>query len=696
MYDFAGLNRTLLGTAESVLRKWFPAGEVKGREYVVGDIYGTAGHSLSINMDTGVWKDFSDGPGGRDFISLYAAANGLEQGEAFKVLSNDHMTGAPADFTKVKIDLKPKSQKEFIRPPAEAPAPTWKGKPAAVYEYRDADGLLYYIGRFERPNGKKEFLPMTWNGSGWSMSAPPVPRPLYGLQKLAKRTTQPVILTEGEKAADALQDALGDDYIVMTWPNGAEAVDKADWSALDDLEVVMWPDADEPGAKAAELVVSARGNSVTRVIDVSQLPDKYDAADAVADGWTADTLIKFISKAKTPIQPSIGYTFSEVASTALVMPPYVLKGIISVGELAFMFGESGCMKSFVASDMVFHMAMGYDWHGHRCRGQHGVLVVLGEGQAGYRKRMKALSIHYQTSAAPIYVWPEPVSLIDSPAILAKCISEAELAVGIKTDVVLLDTFSLMMGSGEESQNSDVSMALSNVRKHAGGRTIIFIHHTGHGDKSRERGAYQIRANADVRILVSRDRDNKGEVITISNEKQKDDVAFEQIHLTYKVIPVGVDDDGDQVNSLVMQASEALPDSVGNVDIVPMMASTVKPDVLKFINWVNESGNWIGIDRQGPASNNIWKKHWRDQAKYPKALTTGNQQQNLKIAHMAVEDLIKDGLLVLNKFIPGNKKLTGRDRDDYVNGLQLTEEGLKALPEDTEKALQSAAYRAAKG
>jgi putative DNA primase/helicase len=83
------------------------------------------------------------------------------------------------------------------------------GKPAATWCYRGVGGgILGYVSRFETADGKV-FRPLTyarpdaggkaqWRWESWSL-----PRPLYGLYGLAQRPDARVLVTEGEKAADA-------------------------------------------------------------------------------------------------------------------------------------------------------------------------------------------------------------------------------------------------------------------------------------------------------------------------------------------------------------------------------------------------------------------------------------------------------------------------------------------------------------
>ena len=80
--SFDEVNAAALAAYPGLLQQWFPLGRRQGQEFVVGNLQGDAGESLSINIKSGVWKDFADGHGGGDPISLYATINGLKQGEA--------------------------------------------------------------------------------------------------------------------------------------------------------------------------------------------------------------------------------------------------------------------------------------------------------------------------------------------------------------------------------------------------------------------------------------------------------------------------------------------------------------------------------------------------------------------------------------------------------------------------------------
>ena len=185
------------------------------------------------------------------------------------------------------------------------------GTPRAAWTYRDQTGdLLGYVFRFEDKDGAKSFRPLclyeqesqlVWRWQAW-----PAPRPLYGLDRLAAHAEAPVIITEGEKAADAAQRLLPGSVLV-TSPNGSKSADKADWTSLKDRTVIIWPDADDAGRSYAETVATLAMDAGTKSVSVAEPPSDvaagWDAADAEADGYSQARALELIRTAKPFVKP---------------------------------------------------------------------------------------------------------------------------------------------------------------------------------------------------------------------------------------------------------------------------------------------------------------------------------------------------------------------------------------------------------
>lgn len=352
--DFDAICRALLSQAETLVPQWLPNGRRRGHEWVCGDLSGAEGSSCSVNLRTGAWADFSGDDRGGDLLSLYAAKHGISQSAAARelmpMLGMVAHDGAPA----------PARQAVVVQPPAPArPEPEWtavhpvpdeapdyrkhwghyaRGVPKLHWAYFDQQQrLLGVVCRFEASDGSKDVQPLSWcvSASGkaeWRYKAFAEPRPLYGLDRLpeaAHQATAPaerplVILVEGEKCADALYVALDTGMPVLSWPGGAKAVRKVDFSPLRHCRVLTWADADaktdkasgallplkdQPGMAAmlaAETALKALGVPV-RHVDIGapgERPDGWDCADAVEEGWDRAQILAFIARLLPQPQPT--------------------------------------------------------------------------------------------------------------------------------------------------------------------------------------------------------------------------------------------------------------------------------------------------------------------------------------------------------------------------------------------------------
>lgn len=142
--------------------------------------------------------------------------------------------------------------------PEDAPRPNYERllgwPPTEMHVYLDAEAQPLFLVARRDHQGSKDIRPLTlWRladgTTAWKLRAPPEPRPLYGLDRLAARPDAPVLLVEGEKTAIAAARRFPS-FVAVTWSGGAAAVDKTDWGPLRGREVTLWPDNDEAGRKA--------------------------------------------------------------------------------------------------------------------------------------------------------------------------------------------------------------------------------------------------------------------------------------------------------------------------------------------------------------------------------------------------------------------------------------------------------------
>lgn len=160
---------------------------------------------------------------------------------------------------------------------------TFNGKSRRfVWEYRNAqDETLGYVARFD-DGEKKEIVPyFNRDASTWKAGSASGPRPLFGLDTLARANNRAVFIVEGEKAAAALQ-SLG--LIAITSQGGSGAAPKTDWSPLYGARTVyLLPDNDEPGEAyikaVAAILAGLKNPPALFIVRLPNLPPAGDVID---------------------------------------------------------------------------------------------------------------------------------------------------------------------------------------------------------------------------------------------------------------------------------------------------------------------------------------------------------------------------------------------------------------------------------
>lgn len=175
-----------------------------------------------------------------------------------------------------------------------------------------------YIDSAGKPYRPKIFRWKEHNGRGAREM------PLYGLPRLrAAKLGSVVVLTEGEKAADALLDV---GVLAVSIATGAGAIPyDAVLRALLGYDVALWADHDAVGVRCMQQIaarLTALGNPPPRWVVWPEAPEKGDAADWVACGGTAEALPRFLST-QPPDVPDTGRPAhaSAAAATTTVAGP---------------------------------------------------------------------------------------------------------------------------------------------------------------------------------------------------------------------------------------------------------------------------------------------------------------------------------------------------------------------------------------
>ena len=347
---------------EDVLSYLLPNGRFYEKHFEVGDVDGSQGSSLRVTLTgnkRGLWHDFATGEGG-DIFDLWAAHHHLDIKTQFNhvLASTGHWLGLSASNDSVNMQIKPNTQ--------ATPSAYYYdelGKPTAKWDYYNAEKkLIACVYRYDTPHGK-QYRP--WDVVNRKHRAPN-PRPLYN-QPGVKEATQ-IVLVEGEKAANSL---IEQGIAATTAMFGAKApITKTDWSPLKGKQVVIWPDNDTAGKRYAvavsrHLAKSMWLSSLSILTIPEDKPDKWDAADAVAQGVDVNAFIAHHQQScEVNLSLLPAYTLGQLLDDTSPMPAdLIAPRVLTPGGLMVLAGAPKVGKSDFLLSLLSHMAAGHPFLG---------------------------------------------------------------------------------------------------------------------------------------------------------------------------------------------------------------------------------------------------------------------------------------------------------------------------------------------
>ena len=373
--DTDQLKQNALMRLESILFYLFPAGDVRNGKFYVGDTTGCRGKSLVVDLygsNAGLWHDFETGEGG-DIFTLWGIVKGIGSarsdfpkivesiseylgvGSAKKKI-NGHNVNGSADTSMINDSTINGSDVS----PREKDKPEDLGRHSAKWDYYDADNqMIACVYRYDTPEGK-QFRP--WDIVNKKNKAPEI-RPLYRIPEVLDANT--IILVEGEKCADALH-SVG--LTATTAMNGAKApLDKTDWSPLEGKSVIVWPDNDDAGKEYGKKIsehLKAKNIDVKVIDPLADKPEKWDCADAVAEGMDVKAFVAdAIATQDAPDNESIpAYNMGDLFNDKSAIPDdLIAPRVLTPGGIMVFAGAPKVGKSDFLLSWLVHMAAGKEF-----------------------------------------------------------------------------------------------------------------------------------------------------------------------------------------------------------------------------------------------------------------------------------------------------------------------------------------------
>jgi hypothetical protein len=229
-------------------------------------------------------------------------------------------------------------------------------------------------------------------------------------------------------------------------------------------------------------------------------------------------------------------------------PKWLVKKVLPQAELGVIYGESTAGKSFIALDLAGALDRGVEWCGQRVQKSR-VVIICAEGAADFRNRTRAYREFHRCTLG-IGVIPDTPNLMERDDVKAL---EAVLAArGV--DLIIVDTFAQTTVGGDENSAKDVGKAIGHCRRlhRATGATVLLVHHAGKNIALGARGSSALKAACDFELEITRNGESRQ--LRVSKLKGGQDGAIYPFKLT--TVPLGIDEDGDEINSCVVEATAA--------------------------------------------------------------------------------------------------------------------------------------------
>lgn len=266
-----------------------------------------------------------------------------------------------------------------------------------------------------------------------------------------------------------------------------------------------------------------------------------------------------------PVVPNLGTIIPKTSTKAVRLsdfansesrgPGYLVKGLLQRRSYAEMFGAPGAGKTFTALDVAYCVAAGEPWMGRRVHAGT-VLYLAYEGAGGMVKRAQALRQKYGHKDVPLYVAHASFNLREKSGR-----QELGLLIGELPEVpvlIVVDTFARALMGGDENSAQDVGAFNSAVGAliDSTGACVMIIHHSGKNKNAGARGSSALLGAIDTELEV-----DENEVVS---RKQRDVEAGDPIGFKLVPVVVGLDEDGDELTSCVVEPDVVRREKVGRL------------------------------------------------------------------------------------------------------------------------------------
>lgn len=253
------------------------------------------------------------------------------------------------------------------------------------------------------------------------------------------------------------------------------------------------------------------------------------------------------------------FIFVKASNLEISPPKWIVEDYLEENSLAQIFGDPASGKTFIALDLAASIATGKSWMGKEVK-KGVVFYIAGEGHNGLSRRLKAWSEYHKLVVEDLYISKQPAQFMDENH--ARTVSEAirNLSPAGKPTLIVIDTLARNFGGGDENKTQDMNKFIFSIDVHIRmpfSCCVLIVHHTGHNDKDRARGAMALKGALDAEYCVRK----KNELISMTATKMKDSELPPTISFRLSPISIGIlDHKGKNIHSIILEPQSCVNDA----------------------------------------------------------------------------------------------------------------------------------------
>jgi hypothetical protein len=241
-----------------------------------------------------------------------------------------------------------------------------------------------------------------------------------------------------------------------------------------------------------------------------------------------------------------------------------MKKLLPASGIAFIGGQSGAGKTFVAIALGVALAAGTEFFKHKVLEPVGVGYIAAEGVGMFAARVAAAKLAAGIKQPLPFAWTDNVPALQSQDGLPTFIKGLQTLrqqmfqrCGVRLGAIFIDTVAACFSLKDENANAEVSNVCRLMRQigQSVGAVVIPVHHYGKDAGTGLRGASAWRGAADVVVSVTADIDplsgavsNRGIAIAKARDEEQGPVA----PFLLERVKLGTDEHGDDFYSCIVK------------------------------------------------------------------------------------------------------------------------------------------------